>query len=161
MKKLLIMALLSIAAASVVAAPPTPWVGQPVSVEIPVMMDIQPVANLDLRGSTIKLEQVDGSVNYVGEADPQPLLTSNVPVTVDATVTPVAPLVAPQASWGVALQGTGWGTNPSVDYDPAYIGISGVGVPVAVLVENPDLTQRPQGTDQRVATVILTVSPRP
>ena len=179
MKKLLIIALVSIVAAAAFAlppVPPVPWVGQAVTVDIDVLMDIKPVAQLTLGNTVIKLEPVDGTVNYVGEAGPDlPLLQSNVPVTVTGLIVPAAPLVAPDVDgtggglgWAISLQGSGDAITPanweyptsSADYDPAYIG-AGVGVPVAVLCVSPDLTQRPQGDNQVVAVVELTVMPRP
>jgi hypothetical protein len=184
MKNLVIIALVAVFAAAAFAVPQVPsvpWQGQEVTVNIPVYMDIKPVAQLILNGSEIKLEPVEGTVDYVGVADPMPMVKCNVPVTVTGLIIPAAPLVAPNLSgttglpgWGISLQGAGNGFQPanwafpsqSADYDPAYmldIGadpVNGVGVPVAVLLVSPDLTQREQGDKQRVATVELTVKPR-
>ncbi len=168
MRKLQILSIVAIVAllSSVsIALPPTPW-GAAGEIQIPVVMDIVPVASLNLNGAIIKLvPTVGGGVgDFSGCASPLPLLQSNVPVTVTATVVPVAPLVTDPCDCYVAIQGQDWAKSPPFgagsinDYDPAYIA-SGVGIPVCVLFRGVDMSQRPQGLNERVGTVILTVTP--
>jgi hypothetical protein len=143
------------------ALPPTPW-GAEGQIQIPVTMDIVPVASLNLNAAVIKLlPTVGGDVgDFSGCANPKPLLQSNVPVTVLADVEPVAPLVTNDANCYVAIQGQPWDSTSAQDYDPAYIS-SGVYIPVCVLFRNVDMAMRPEGLNQRVGTVILTVTPTP
>ena len=128
MKKLLIIAIVAIFAATANAATP-PW-SDPVSVEIPVIMDIMPVASIELNGSQIKLElsneSTPGEIWYEGVADPQPILRSNVSVDVSATIAALAPtIVAGSDVFGVALRNQAYdyaNLAIPVQYDPGVIG---------------------------------------
>jgi hypothetical protein len=144
------------------ALPPTPW-GAEGTIYIPVVMDIVPVASLSLNGAVIKLAPtVGGDVgDFSGCANPLPRLQSNIPVVVVATVEPVAPDVTDQDNCYVAIQGNDWAASPigSIqDYDPEYIG-GGVGIPVCVLFRHVNMAMRPEGLNERVGTVTLTVTP--
>jgi hypothetical protein len=154
-----IVAIVAMLSSVSIALPPTPW-GAAGQILIPVVMDIVPVASLSLNGAVIKLAPtVGGDVgDFSGCANPQPILQSNVSVTVLAEVEPVAPLVTNDANCYVALQGQPWDFTSAQDYDPAYIG-SGVHIPVCVLFRQVNMAARPEGLDERVGTVILTVTP--
>lgn len=164
MRNLIIIAAVLVLAASVSAINP-PWIGPGCVVDIPVVMDIQPVASIALNDAVIKLEPVNGSMDYTGVTLPpnQPVLTCNVPVTVSAQTEGVAPLVT--ITWNTALQGNPWsapGGNPG---PPSVINVDPAATPfildVAVLAQNVDMTVRPQGLAARVATTTVTVVPRP
>jgi hypothetical protein len=159
MRTLRIFAVVAMFSTMAFALPPTPW-GAAGQILIPVVMDIVPVASLSLNGAVIKLAStVGGDIgDFSGCANPQPILQSNVSVTVLAEVEPVAPLITNDANCYVALQGQPWGLTSAQDYDPAYIG-SGVHIPVCVLFRQVNMAARPEGFDQRVGTVILTVTP--
>lgn len=168
MKKLMIIAVVAIVAASAFAVPTPPW-HDPVSVQIPVIMDIAPVASIELNGAQIKLELSDestmGQIVYEGVADPQPQLRSNVSVEVQADIAAVEPSIVnlgPGGPFGVALRNQAYVTGPTapVQYDPLAIG-AGIGIEVAVGIWNPDLTVRQEGLDVPVAVVTLTVTPLP
>jgi hypothetical protein len=162
MKNLMIIATVLILAASAFAGPP--WVGPGCVEEIPVYMDIQPVASIALNNAEIKLEPVNGTIDYAGVTLPpnQPVLTCNVPVTVSADTVGVAPLVS--TAWQTALQGNPWSApgNPSgisaINVDPPATPFI---LDVAVQALNVDMTVRPQGLAARVATTTVTVVPRP
>lgn len=163
MRKLQVLSIIAIVAmlssVSIAAPPPPPWSALG-SIEIPVVMDIVPVASLSLNGAIIKLEPaVGGNIgDFMGCANPLPMLMSNIPVNVTATVFLVAPDVTTHDDIFVAIQGYDW-DNPSGPwlYDPAYIG-NGVGIPVCVLYRNVNMAIRPEGLNERVGTVMLTVT---
>jgi hypothetical protein len=168
MKNMIIIATVLILAASTFAGPP--WVGPGCVEEIPVYMDIQPIAQLNVIDVEILLQPVGvtagpaplGTLNYTGVTSPSPVLTCNVPVTVSAQTVGVAPLVT--ISWQTALQGQFWASpgNPGL---PSTINVDPPATPfildVAVLATNVDMTVRPQGDHARVATTTVTVAPRP
>ena len=163
MRNLLIIAVVAMLSATAVAQPPLPWVANEDSVEIPVMMDIAPAATITLPvGCQILLTPAEGSAAFYGEADPQPIVTSNVRVHVKARLVPKNPNIQTSDDlWGVALQGQSWTdakqNTPNWNLDPEFIA-GAVEIPIAVYVESPDLTVRPPGVSQ-VATVTLTVTP--
>jgi hypothetical protein len=163
MRNLMIIAAVVILTANASAVLP-PWVGPGAVVEIPVVMDIEPVASIALNDAVIKLEPVSGSLDYTGVTLPpnQPVLTCNVPVTVSAYTTGVAPLVS--LLWATALQGQPWSVpgNPcggtAINVDPPATPFI---LDVAVWAQLVDMTVRPQGLNARVATTTVTVVPRP
>lgn len=168
MKKLVIIALVSIFATPAIAVPCSAR-SEGVQVQIPVIMDITPVASIDLNGSQIKLELCytnnPCAIVYEGIADPPPILRSNVPVGVTATITPLRPIIEDAAPFVVALGNQVYTTaalevTPLVIYKP-LIGGSGVGIEITAAISNPDLTVRPVGLDAQVAVVTLTIIPVP
>lgn len=168
MRNLMIIAIVSIFATALFAGPLSPPFAPTPTVEIPVVMDIMPVASIDLNGSVIKLELVNilgnDDIFYEGFANPQPILTANVPVEVTADILELHPSISAGPPFKVALrnqnyvpQGT---TTDPVRYDPMVIG-SGIGIEVAASIKNPDLAVRPEGLNVPVAVVTLTVETLP
>ena len=166
MRNLIIIAAVVVLAASA-SAIPTPWVGPGVTVDIPVVMDIEPVASIALNDAIIKLLPVSGALDYTGItlAPNRPVLTCNVPVTVSAYTTGVAPLVS--LLWATALQGQPWSVpgNPcggtAINVDPPATPFI---LDVAVLAQNVDMTVRPLtgiGPLAVVGMTTVTVTPRP
>lgn len=167
MKKLMIIAVVAIVAASAFAISP-PWMDS-ISVTIPVIMDIAPVAAIDLNGSQIKLELSNestmGEIVYEGVADPKPQLTSNVSVDISATIAELFPTIVGtgfgSTPFEVALRNESYGaTSGPIQYDPLVIG-AGIGIEIAAAITNPDLTVRAQALGVPVAVVTLTVTPLP
>jgi hypothetical protein len=158
-----VIAIFAMLSTMVFALPPTPW-GAIGTIYIPVVMDIVPVASLSLNGAVIKLEPVVGGDvgDFSGCANPMPVLQSNIPVEVFATVEPVAPDVTDQDNCWVVIQGDDHGNDWShlsmADFDPEYIG-GGVGINVCVLFRKVNMAMRPEGLNERVGTVTLTVTP--
>jgi hypothetical protein len=154
MKKLMLIALTAILATMTFTQCVTADV-----VEIPVVMDIAPIATVVLNGAEIKLLPVTGSMDYEGSTLPpnQPIITCNVPVTVTAVTTGVAPLVS--TFWQTALQGTAYNgtpaSNPSL-VDPLATPFN---LGVSVLAGSVDMTVRADGPNARVATTVVTVAP--
>jgi hypothetical protein len=158
-----IFAMLSTMVFAAPPLPPTPWsaIG---SIHIPVVMDIVPVASLRLNGAIIKLYPTEGGDvgDYSGCASPMPVLQSNIPVEVWATVEPVAPDVTSHDNCWVVIQGDDWGNDwdhlSRADFDPEYTA-GGVGINVCVLFRHVNMAMRPEGFNERVGTVTLTVTP--
>jgi hypothetical protein len=175
-----IVAMLSTMVIADTPTPPTPWAGVATG-QIPVVMDIAPAVSIEVpTGSKIKLMPLDyakdtpGPPTWTGVANPQPILHSNVRVSLAATLDVVNPVIQTDPTlWGIALQGQPWKvgsggplggpdtfvtTTDSIYLDVAYIG-AGRAIPIAVYVQNPNLTARPPESDSRVATVTLMASP--
>lgn len=170
MRNLMIIAAVLILAANASAVNP-PWIGPGATADIPVVMEIIPIATLIIAsGTQIPLMPVNGSMDYTGVSTPSPQLTCNVPVTVSAQTAGVAPLVSTQ--WSTALQGQPWtvpGANPSgistINVDPAAATPANPFIlDVAVLAQNVDMTVRPLtgiGPLAVVGMTTVTVTPRP
>jgi hypothetical protein len=161
------------------AAPPAPWAGVATG-QIPVVMDIAPAVSIEIpAGAKIKLLPLDSTLSasiptWSGVANPQPILHSNVRVSLGATLDVVNPVIQTDPTmWGIALQGQPWkvgsgGLLGGVDTfvtttDPIYLDVAYIGagraIPIGVYVQNPNLTARPPELDSQVATVTLTASP--
>ncbi len=172
-----VIAIVAMFSAMAIALPP-PWSGVATG-QIPVVMDIAPAVSIDANNALIKLlpdANVGGLAIWSGVADPQPILRSNVRVSITATLDVVNPVIQTDpCMWGVALQGQDYkrgetstgplgGTNttvtttPPIYWDAVYIG-TGRGVPIAVFVANPTLWVRAPEANSRVATVTLTATP--
>jgi hypothetical protein len=176
-----IIAIVAMLSTMVIAKPPTPWDGVATG-KIPVVMDIVPAVSIEVpSGAKIKLEPLDYPNNneqtpatWTGVANPQPILHSNVRVSVTGTLDVVNPVIQTDSGqWGIALQGQDWAvgdgsglggpqtyvaTTDPMYLDVAYIG-AGRAIPIAVYVQNPNLTVRAPEADSQVATVTLTASP--
>lgn len=128
-------------------------------VDIPVVMDIAPIASIALNGAQIKLFSVSGSMDYEGTTllPNMPIITCNVEVAVTATTVGEAPLVS--TVWRTKLQGQSYNGTPT---STPYI-VSPLATPlnlgVAVLAKDVDMTVRADGTNARVATTTVTVVP--
>ena len=178
MRNLMIIAAVLILAANASAVNP-PWIGPGATADIPVVMEIIPIATLIIAtGTVIELLPAGvtpgpaplGTLDYTGVASPSPQLTCNVPVTVSAETVGVAPLVT--TSWQTALQGNGWSTPPGNPGSPSVINVDPAAatpanpfvLDVAVLATNVDMTVRPltgTGPLAVIGMTTVTVVPRP
>ena len=157
MRNLIIIAAVVALSATVYAGPP--WINA--TADIPVVMDIEPVASIALNDAVIKLFQITGSTDYEGHtvAPNQPVVTCNVPVTVEADTVPVLPDVSSTGKWRTAIRPNNYaGTANSIVniIDPLATPWT---LDVWVKANNVDMTQRPDGPDVRVATTTITVTP--
>jgi hypothetical protein len=157
-----------------------PWIVSS-QLQVPVVMDIVPTITLNLNGAFIKLTQQlntdwwEGQTGLPPSSTKHATITSNVNVVVTAELDIVNPNVQTNGyKWGVAIQGQAWSmgsgpivppatlvvpTTPGYYMDLTYInsfGAAGAPIPIAVEVEAPDMTVRPPGANQPVATVTLT-----
>ncbi|MBN1457445.1 MAG: hypothetical protein JW912_06310 [Sedimentisphaerales bacterium] len=128
------------------------------AVDIPVVMNIAPIASIVLNGAQIELLPVLGSMNYEGATLPpnQPIITCNVQVTVTANTVGISPFIT--TDWQTALQGTaynGTSTSDPILVDPLATPFN---LGVSVLAGNVDMTVRPDGL-ANVATTTVTVTP--
>ena len=166
MKKLVIVALVSVIATAVFA-------DSLAETEIEVFVNIQAAATLTLNGDPrLELVPMTGSAtDYEGWLDPAtaPILIANVPVTVSAALViadPFGVLIAPDpADWFVRVLGasdwTAANIGPSVaNYDTVVIG-SGYPVTVGVRVTGSNMMNAGVEGETPVASVIMTVAPRP
>lgn len=134
--------------------------------------------SLDVNNAKITLLRQPYTNIWMGLADLQPIVYSNVSVAVTAQLDVVYPNIQTDGTkWGIALQSSPYYTNgtvnPIVDpetytgaitpawyLDVPYIG-SGRAIPIAVYVESPDLTVRLPWLDNQVATATLTITGGP
>ncbi len=165
MKKILIVALVSVIATAAFADPLL------AEAEVEVFVNIQAAATLTLNGNPkLELLPIPGSAtDYEGYLDPAtaPILVSNVPVTVSAMIEiadPFGPLLdTVEADWAVRVLGasawtTGYGPS-TADYD-TVVTDGGYPISVGVRVNDPDLMAVGVEGETPVATVIMTVAPR-
>ena len=166
MKKLVIVALVSVIATAVFADPLA-------EIDFEVFVNIQAAATLTLNGDPrLELVPMTGSAtDYEGWLDPAsaPILIANVPVTVSAALViadPFGALIAPDlADWSVRVLGASDWTpaniGPSVANYDTVVTEGGYPVTVGVRVTGSNMMNAGVEGETPVASVIMTVAPRP
>jgi len=130
---------------------------QPVQVQIPVYMNIVPVASIDLNGAQILLERIPGSTDYEGDTDPDnPILTCNVPVNVGAQT--VAQLPSVSLNWYTAFFMDLWSAPNGTAVILVSPDVTPLPLVIRVKAEDVDMSQRPNGLGL-VAITTVTVTP--
>lgn len=162
MRNLMIIVTIAVLAASASAVPPVWWAAN-ATVDIPVVMDIGPVAQIALNGAQIELLPINGTAADWEGFCPQalrPVITTNVRVDISGTVVPVAPLVCPNlGDWKIALFGEDYVAAPNASTITVDALLSPYPLGIAVKAEDVDMTVRPIQDNARVATVTITVTP--